>query len=175
MLAILIIGLGVLAWLAIWLKKRHRRKVEAQRAAASGFNYDQEKRADKVGRQSPGPELWGPHQMMQATKGYGYSSEFVNERPKRGTSQQYRGADTKRLTKEAIEIVDSEQGVSTRPSTRRARPSELEINARMIGAADRRSKSKGKSPRRSDKENEEAPPELPRSKSKWKNRDIEKT
>lgn len=174
MLAILIVGLGLLAWLAVWLKKRHRRQVEEKRAAASGFNYDAEKRA-KVGRQSPGPELWGPHQMMQATQGYAYSSEFVDDKPKRGESQKYRGADTKRLTKEAIEIVDSEKSVASRPSTRRARPSELEINARMIGAADRRSKSRGKSSRGSGKDRDGSPPEVPRSKSLRKNRDTEKT
>lgn len=174
MLAILVVGLGLLAWLAVWLKKRHRRNVEAKRAAASGFNYDPEKRTSKSGRQSATPELWGPHQMMQATQGYGYSTEFTEDKPKNGESQKYRGADTKRLTKEAVEIVEADEGVATRPSTRRARPSELEINARMIGAADRRSKSRGKSSRGNDKDTE-TPPEMPRSKSKQTNRDIEKT
>lgn len=175
MLAILIIGLALLAWLAIWLKRRHRRNVEAKRAAASGFNYDSEKRSGKAVRQSAGPELWGPHQMMQATQGYGYSSEYVEEKPNRRESQKYRGADTKGLTREAMEVIDAERSVSTRPSTRRARPSELEINARMIGAADRRSKSRGKSSRRSDKESEAAAPELPRSKSLRKQRNLDQT
>ena len=60
MVAILIVGLGLLAWLLIWLKRRHRRKVDERRAAASGFPTAAEKRE---GAQSATRELWGPHQV----------------------------------------------------------------------------------------------------------------
>lgn len=176
MLGILAVGLILLAWLAIWLKKRHRRKLESKRAAASGFNYDPEKRPANDPRRSATPDLWGPHQMMQATQGYGYTTDMTEGKPANIGNQKYRGTDTKRLTKEAIEIVDTGKGMSTRPSTKRARPSELEINARMIGAADRRSKSRGKSSQGpNDKEIEAVQPEQPKVKSKRSDRDIEKT
>lgn len=175
MLGIIVVALILLAWGAIWLKRRHRRNLEAKRAAASGFNYDPEKRPANDPRRSATPDLWGPHQMMQATQGYGYTTEIPEEKPITGGTKKYRGADTKRLTKEAIEIVDNGEG-SIRSSTKRARPSELEINARMIGAADRRSKSRGKSsPGPNDKEIEAAPPEQPKVKSKKADRDVEKT
>jgi hypothetical protein len=60
MLGILAIGLPLLAWALIWLKKRHRRKLDVQRAAASGFPTEQEKRG---GARSATPDLWGPHQV----------------------------------------------------------------------------------------------------------------
>ncbi len=60
MLGILAVGLPLLAWLFVWLKRRHRRKLEQQRAAASGFPTNEEKRA---GARSATPELWGPHQV----------------------------------------------------------------------------------------------------------------
>ncbi|RVX72308.1 hypothetical protein B0A52_04513 [Exophiala mesophila] len=66
MVAILIVGLGLLAWLLIWLKRRHRRKVDERRAAASGFPTAAEKRE---GAQSATRELWGPHQHMNYTHG----------------------------------------------------------------------------------------------------------
>lgn len=176
MLAIIVVALALLAWLAVWLKRRHRRKLDAKRAAASGFNYDPEKRSTKELRQSATPDLWGPHQMMQATQGYAYTTDMAEVQPEKGKAQKYRGADTKRLTKEAIQIVDTGEGPSARPSTKRARPSELEVNARMIGAADRRSKSRAKSSRGPvDKEIEAAQPEPPKVKSKRADPDVEKT
>lgn len=60
MLGILAVGLGLLAWGAIWLRRRHHRKVEQRRAAASGFPTADEKRD---GARSATPELWGPHQV----------------------------------------------------------------------------------------------------------------
>lgn len=63
MLGILIVGLGLLTWLLIWLKRRHRRKVDERRAAMSGFPTEPEKRA---GARSATPDLWGPHQVFQS-------------------------------------------------------------------------------------------------------------
>ncbi|OCT54418.1 hypothetical protein CLCR_00954 [Cladophialophora carrionii] len=72
MLGILAVGLPLLAWLMVWLKRRHRRKLEAARAAASGFPTNDEKRA---GARAATPELWGPHQHMHHTKGWEYHND----------------------------------------------------------------------------------------------------
>jgi len=61
MLAILAIGFGLIAWGAIWLKKRHEQKLDQRRAAMSGFPSEAEKRRD--GARSATPDLWGPHQV----------------------------------------------------------------------------------------------------------------
>ncbi|KAK5949253.1 hypothetical protein OHC33_009794 [Knufia fluminis] len=147
MLGILAVGLGLLAWFAVWWKRRHNRKLEAQRAAASGFGHDPEKRPATDPRRSATPDLWGPHQMMEATQGYGYAAQTIDNDFDKRKSKKYRGAESSRMNDPDItEVQEVEKRVlSPRPSNRRARPSELEINARMIGAADRRSKSRGKS------------------------------
>ncbi|KAK5082695.1 hypothetical protein LTR05_006575 [Lithohypha guttulata] len=154
MLVILAIGLALLAWLAVWLKRRHRRKLENLRATASGFSYDPEKRPANGIRRSATPDLWGPHQMMQATQGYGYASDEIVQAPKEDRhNRSHRGTEAvSRPEKDVIEIADIEKNAaSLRPSNKRARPSELEVNARMIGAADRRSKSRTKNRRQSQK------------------------
>ncbi|EXJ79340.1 hypothetical protein A1O3_08842 [Capronia epimyces CBS 606.96] len=70
MLGILAVGFALLTWLAIWLKRRHGRKVEERRATISGFPTASEKRD---GAHSATPDLWGPHQHMHHTKGWEYS------------------------------------------------------------------------------------------------------
>ncbi|RMZ80636.1 hypothetical protein DV738_g2617, partial [Chaetothyriales sp. CBS 135597] len=65
MLGILVVGLGLLTWLAIWLKHRHRRKMEAQRIAMSGFPSPTEKRERPP---STAGDLWGPHQTAGSMK-----------------------------------------------------------------------------------------------------------
>ncbi|KIW72126.1 hypothetical protein PV04_00346 [Phialophora macrospora] len=72
MLGILAVGLPLFAWLLVCLKRRHRRKLEDRRAAASGFPTSDEKRA---GARSATPELWGPHQHMHYTKGWEYHND----------------------------------------------------------------------------------------------------
>lgn len=149
MLIILALGFLALTFLAIWLKRRHRRKVEARRAVASGFTQDPEKRATRDIGRSATPDLWGPHQMMQATQGYGYTTEGIPEpqpeSSKRASRRARKEESTRDPEKEIIETTDKSRSASaTRPSIKRARPSELEQNARLIGAADRRSKSKKK-------------------------------
>lgn len=185
MLAILVIGLAGLTFLAVWLKRRHRRKLEAQRAAASGFGYDPEKRPANDPRRSATPDLWGPHQMMQATQGYGYTAEGVEEPgpepgPGKRTSRKMRKVEsTAQPARDDIEITEVDRGrVGTRPSMKRARPSELETNARLIGAADRRSKTKHKQKNDHevyDKEVEAGRSERPKSKSRSRAVDSEKT
>lgn len=59
MVAILIVGFALLTWAAIWLKRRHRRKLEARRATMSGLPTVDEKR----GTRAATPDLWGPHQV----------------------------------------------------------------------------------------------------------------
>lgn len=145
MVVILAVGLALLAWLAVWLKRRHRRKLEKTRAAASGF--DPEKRPANDPRRSATPDLWGPHQMMAATKGFGYDADEITEDPKdRNGRHSYRGASSsKRQEQNMVEISETDKALDARrPSNKRARPSELEVQARMIGAADRRTKSRGK-------------------------------
>lgn len=162
------VGLGLLAWLAVWWKRRHNRKLEVQRAAASGFSYDPEKRPVNDPKRAATPDLWGPHQMMQATQGYGYTTENMNHDSNRRKSKKYRVAESSRKTDpDVIEVQEIDRTMSPRPSNKRARPSELEINARMIGAADRRSKSREKGrngPR--DKDVEAGLPEMPKSRSR---------
>ncbi|KIX07538.1 uncharacterized protein Z518_02191 [Rhinocladiella mackenziei CBS 650.93] len=72
MVCILAVGFALLTGLAIWLKRRHRRKVEKQRAAVSGFPTATEK---KDGARSATPDLWGPHQHMHHTRGWEYNQD----------------------------------------------------------------------------------------------------
>ncbi|KPI46044.1 uncharacterized protein AB675_612 [Cyphellophora attinorum] len=69
MIIALAIGLGLLAALLIFLKKRHRRKVNERRAQMGGFPTEREKAA---GARAATPDLWGPHQHMHASKGWEY-------------------------------------------------------------------------------------------------------
>ena len=179
MLGIMAVGLGLLAWLAVWWKRRRNRKLEVQRAAASGFSYDPEKRPASGPKRAATPDLWGPHQMMQATQGYGYTTQPPNDESGKRKSKKYRAAASSGKTDpDVIEIQEIDRTMSPRPPNKRARPSELEINARMIGAADRRSKSREKSrngPR--DKDVESGLPEMPKSRSRSRHteRDPEKS
>jgi len=63
MLGVLAVGLALFTWFAIWFKRRHRRKLDEQRAAVSGFPSANEKRD---GARSATPELWGPHQVRNS-------------------------------------------------------------------------------------------------------------
>jgi hypothetical protein len=60
MIIALAIGLGLLAALLVFLKKRHRRKVNERRAQMGGFPTEREKAA---GARAATPDLWGPHQV----------------------------------------------------------------------------------------------------------------
>jgi len=119
--------------------------------------------------------------MMQATQGYGYATETIDDDSSRRKSKKYRGAETSRaIDPDVIEVQAVDRGtMSARPSYKRARPSELETNARMIGAADRRSKSRGKSQAQDISEKDIEAGRLGTSKSKSKSRradrDPEKT
>lgn len=73
MVAILIVGFALLTWAAIWLKRRHRRKLEARRATMSGLPTVDEKR----GTRAATPDLWGPHQHMHHTRGFEYPDAFI--------------------------------------------------------------------------------------------------
>lgn len=186
MLVILALGLAGLAWLAVWLKRRHRRKLDGQRAAASGFSRGAESRSRQEMRQSSATDLWGPHQMMQATQGYRYNTEPETDT---GSAAVAAGASDKRhLTRNSNRISSAptrsvsaaaEQGLPIRPQSTRARPSDLEMNARMIGAADRNSKLKreGSKLRKSPAE-QNMPPErstTPRIHGGKEDGDFEKT
>ncbi|KAL9113685.1 MAG: hypothetical protein Q9227_002130 [Pyrenula ochraceoflavens] len=76
-----------MAW---WLKRRHTRKLEAQRARSSGFTPPMT--TTSLGSRSlPGQEMWGPHQHMAHTRGWEYGAEedaeFVRSGGKRNETQ----------------------------------------------------------------------------------------
>lgn len=74
MIAILALGLGGLAALALWLKKRHRRKAEERRAQLSGFPIEREKAGSRASTANL-ETLFGPAQHMAATRGWEYPDE----------------------------------------------------------------------------------------------------
>lgn len=76
MLIILVVGLSALALLAVCLKRRHARKVEARRAAASGFPTSRGGSSPDIGH---GRDLWGPHQHMAHTRGWEYTTDQDRE------------------------------------------------------------------------------------------------
>lgn len=59
MVIVLAIGLGGLAWLLIFLRNRHRRKLDERRAQMGGFPTAREK---AMGAHAATDDLWGPHQ-----------------------------------------------------------------------------------------------------------------
>jgi hypothetical protein len=75
MVGILLIGLGLIAFLAVCLKRWHRRKLDEKRAALSGFPTAPPSGRNRTPTPSFGPELWGPHQHMAHTQGWEYSHE----------------------------------------------------------------------------------------------------
>lgn len=74
MVAILIVALGGLAFLAVWLKRRHKRKAEEKRAALSGFPIEREKAGSRASTANL-ESLFGPAQHMAATRGWEYPDE----------------------------------------------------------------------------------------------------
>jgi hypothetical protein len=73
MLVILFVGLGAIAWLAVWLKRRHNRNVESRSVTTpSGISATQARSTPDIGH---GREMWGPHQHMAHTGGWEYTSE----------------------------------------------------------------------------------------------------
>jgi type II secretory pathway pseudopilin PulG len=74
MIALLIIGLGGLAFLAVWLKRRHKRKAEEKQAALSGFPIEREKAGSRASTANL-ESLFGPAQHMAATRGWEYPDE----------------------------------------------------------------------------------------------------
>lgn len=76
MLIVLIIGLSVLALLAVYLKRRHARKVDARRVATLGNPAPQVASSFDIGH---GQDMWGPHQYMAHTGGWEYTAEQDRE------------------------------------------------------------------------------------------------
>jgi hypothetical protein len=76
MLVVLIIGLAALALLAVFLKRRHARKVDKRRSASSGFPTARGASSPETGH---GRDMWGPHQHMAHTGGWGYTTEQDRE------------------------------------------------------------------------------------------------
>jgi hypothetical protein len=74
MICLLVLGLGGLAALAIWLKRRYRRKAEERRAQLSGFPIEREKAGSRASTANL-ESLFGPAQHMAATRGWEYPDE----------------------------------------------------------------------------------------------------
>ena len=74
MIGVLVVGFAILAGLALWLKRRHRRKVEQNRAVASGFPANQEKRGRSASSAAL-EDMFGPHQHQDLTQGYNYTTD----------------------------------------------------------------------------------------------------
>ena len=74
MVAILLIGLGALAFFAVWLKRRHKRKAEEKQAVRSGFPIEREKAGSRASTANL-ESLFGPAQHMAATRGWEYPDE----------------------------------------------------------------------------------------------------
>jgi hypothetical protein len=75
MLGILLVGLGLIALIAVYLKRRHHRKLNEKRASLSGFPPAPSAGRGRTPTPTPGPELWGPHQHMAHTRGWEYNHE----------------------------------------------------------------------------------------------------
>ena len=102
--------------------------------------------------------------MMHATRGYDYAPELFETRSSRSRSTKKNSSRRRRseTRNKKLEKGVLEQALHySRAGSRRARPSELETNANMIGAADRRSKSRGTEQRRIDKSSNAAALNLP--------------
>jgi hypothetical protein len=76
MMMIIFIGLGLIALLAVYLKRRHARKVDERRVASSGFPAAGGGSSPDIGH---GRDMWGPHQHMAHTGGWGYTTEQDRE------------------------------------------------------------------------------------------------
>lgn len=96
MAAILVVGLAVIAFLAICLKRRHRRKVENRRIAASGFTADGEKSGDRPSSANL-EALFGPAQHMAATRGWEYTHDQDRALETGGVPPDSRRKDSRRV------------------------------------------------------------------------------
>ena len=161
MLAILLVSLCLLALLAVYLKKRHRRKIDVQLAIASGFPVVSDRNgatsADIVGR-----DMWGPHQHMEHTRGWEYSHDqdaavaaggIFAGREEKGKSTRSRrdSVDGKGNASEAVTEKDMESALAasspgvvagrTRSQRKRERDAEREksrdIERRLRGVKDK--------------------------------------
>jgi hypothetical protein len=119
MLGILLIGLGFIAFLAICLKRRHRRKIDEKRATLSGFPAPPASGRNRTPTPSLGPELWGPHQHMAHTQGWEYSHEQDDTLTPGGVVGG--GKKSKKVRRD-----QSEKGVSRGGSKNRATVQELD-------------------------------------------------
>ncbi|KAJ9635753.1 hypothetical protein H2204_005713 [Knufia peltigerae] len=155
MVAVLIVGFALLAWLGVWLKRRHRRKVESQRAALSGLPVVNEKRATR----GPTPDLWGPHQGYEypvaSTMGSG-ALGAIDERRDNRRSKRQSSSHSKRQSRTEMTDLASRPPASRRQSSQgkgkgRARNSAAEIDPEQISPVER---DRSTSHRRRDRERE---------------------
>lgn len=114
MLGVLAVGLVLFAILLIFFKRRHARKVEARRAAASGFpvNKDGVIRDNTASR---GQDMWGPHQHMAHTRGWEYNHDqeaagaAVGGTGKKRNKKLRRGGSKNGKTREMADVREEDQ------------------------------------------------------------------
>jgi hypothetical protein len=143
MLGILVIGLGLLAWLLIWLKRRHRRKVNERRATLSGMPTMSQKPA---GARVATPDLlWGPHQHMHHSNGY----EYNNDPRIMGSGALVAATGDERRHSRRHRERDSDQilPVNDRPPQSRDRSSKAKTRSVQSSAEAARSQSRSKRPK----------------------------
>lgn len=75
MVIVLVIGLSVVAVLAVYLKRRHARKLD-ERSATLGSLAPQGASSPDIGHRQ---DMWGPHQYMAYTGGWEYTAEQDRE------------------------------------------------------------------------------------------------
>ena len=153
MVGILIVGFIFLAWLAVFLKKRHRRKVDQRRAAVSGFPNQEEKRE---GARAATPDLWGPHQHMAATKGWEYHlNQGGAARNGEEDGHERKRSKRERRTPSDMAEIDSRPATSRQTSSRgkgKGRVHTSDLASRSPDALENRSRSHTRRKREREKE-----------------------
>jgi hypothetical protein len=144
MVIVLFLGFLLIALLAIWLKRRHKRRKEEKIAQSSGFPMTQKKSGGPVPTGAT-PDLWGPHQYMAATEGYQYppGGLFAGSHARRSSRRRSKSK-TKGHTTEVDEISEIKPDRSTKPGrskSSRPRPSELDVDLRAAEFQRGRSKN----------------------------------
>jgi len=160
MLAILIVGFALLAWGAVWFKRRHRRKVEQRRTALSGFAAGDEKRNTRAAT----PDLWGPHQHMHHTNGWEYGDPALmgsgavaangdnrdaERRSKRVSTSRHKGQSRASVTELGPRPPSTSRQQSSSKGTSRARNQVVSVEPEITPAASR-SRSRGQKVRNAD-------------------------
>jgi hypothetical protein len=147
MVGVLAVSFALIAWLAIYLKRRHRRKMDEQRATVSGFPVMRER---KPMRQSTATleDMFGPHQLQHMTNGFQYTHEqnralaavgalgsaIRKKSRERKRDKSVKGNDRHAVTAavKAANRDGSRDGASERSSSRWSKDRERERRSRLV-------------------------------------------